>query len=244
MKKNEVIDDWIDRDEVRALARKLMAPCGEPPKSLDDSVYGEAFEGFVEPEKGAKVEPLPWAVQAVPGKGPEKVRKKEVVSPPPVTRSGQPNPFQKKSGGEPSQKRKSEGKVTSPFRAPTSARAEEEPVLPAAAAISSVEAFVTWLRGEIPLEKTIVFGPGGEVLFDDLKNGKLMAVIRMLARAAKKKKPEKVRSLVVKLGPGKVMQVISFPETRGASAVGLVLPRPLADGGVEAFVKALKKALA
>lgn len=224
MKESKVIDDWVDRDEVRALAAKLLAPAGEPARSLDDSVYGEEFEGFTGPvidqvDVVPVVEPEPEPVES----GVE-----EVV---------QPNPFAKEGGaGKPSAP--APGVVSSPFRAASVKK--EKPATSPAAPLAS---FVTWLKGEIPLEAAMIRGEKERVYFDDLQDGKLLTVAGMLAQAAHQKESEGPRAMVVKLGSKKVMQIIPFVNGQERCFAGLILPRPLADGGVAAFHKALTKAM-
>ena len=254
MKEHKVIDDWVDPGEIRALAEKLMRPPKSSAGAEEDPSYGPDFEGFADPAE-ASGSSSPIGVTSVSTEARE-LEKKPEASPEPrieklrVSKGGQENPFAKggvQRGGEP-EKKPALGPL-SPFRVaspasrlePASERLSEEP--PPVGSDTPVESFVNWLRGEIPLESCLIASLENEVVFDELRNAQLASVAKLLARAAHRRGGEKLPAMVVKLGAKRVMQVIPFRWKGKGFLAALVLPRPLADGGVRAFEKALAKAL-
>ncbi|MGD1977833.1 MAG: hypothetical protein PVJ98_00425 [Akkermansiaceae bacterium] len=233
MREDKVIEDWIDADEVRSLARKLMSPSQAPAPAPDDPAYGDGFEGFALPE----VEPVGETISPV---APIQPVAGEITPVEEVTT--QENPFQKKAPGPGLKKGAAEPKApASPFQAakPEAARSSASRV----SSPPSLQSFVAWLGGEIPLESCLVSRVKGAVLFDSLRNPKLASVAGLLAGAGHQKGGETLPAMVVKLGPRKVMQVICYRHSGERCYAALVLPRPLADTGVQAFLKALIKAL-
>jgi hypothetical protein len=246
MKDGKVIDDWVDADEIRQLAEKLISTPKAKAPSSDDPAYGEDFEGFVDPP-AVRAEPIVAPVPVTPEPTPpEPATGKKEPKPeesPPSLGPVQLNPFDKKSsGGE-----ASKATVASPFRAAPPRKFEESKAAPtpqpSGKEASSLESFVDWVKKEIPLEALLICGKGGRVLFDDLRQTKLASVARLLAGAAHRKGKSPMKAMVIKTGPKRVLQVIPSRQDRDDYFAALLLPRPLADSGVSAFERALQKAL-
>lgn len=245
MKDGKVIEDWVDAEEIRHLAEKLITPPKGQVAASDDPAYGDGFEGFVdlpavkaEPAAalGTPAAPRPMVEQPrEPLPGP----KSSVATEAPV----QVNPFAKASSKESGSK----PVVTSPFRAaPPREVVERQPSpipSPAPAKESTVDTFVEWVKREIPLEAILICGRGGRMLFDDLRQAKLISVARLLAGAAHRKGGGPMKAMVIKRGEKQVLQVIPFRKGSDDFFAALLLPRPLTDSGVMAFEKALGKAL-
>lgn len=245
MKEKGVIDDWIDGEELRSLAEKLLTPPPEPTGPEEEAVYGPDFEGFAGP-----------LAEREPGR-----EKKEAREPKPIFRSDspagvnpeaekmmQPNPFHQKEkraapglGKRARDPAQAEGATASPFRvSPRKAGTDEGPERRGQPDETELREFLAWLREQIPLEACLVGRGGEELFFDDLHDKQMCAVSALLAGAAHRKtgnggkSPE---SLVVKLPASRILQVVPLED--GCHA-GLVLPRPLADSGVQALVKAFQ----
>lgn len=249
MSDDKVIEGWVDAEEIRLLAERLMAPPRVPPGVVDDPAYGPEFEGFA--DVGPTSVPVPPTAPVVPHSPVEPVRLPEKESPkePEAEDSSPPevvqaNPFEKKKKGV-------GGGAGSPFRAAPSRdlpvpkpqpRGEAVPI-PVTGGGGSLGSFVDWLKKEIPLEAVMICGKDGAVLFDDLQQVRLASVARMLAGAVHRKGEGSPAALVVKTGSKRVLQVVPFEHGGDRMFAALSLPRPLADGGVRAFVRALVKAL-
>lgn len=253
-----VIDDWVDREELRALAEKLLAPPLKPEEAEEEAIFGPDFEGFADLDGEAEEEPE-WFVEmpeeenreaSNPEEEPETVGRKVATQPDPFRRARETK-FQKELSDDPMGRPVARPAKGSPFESGGPARTglDSEPGKDVAEssdqACKSVTAFVDWLRKQIPLESCLIARGGeGAVLYDDMRAKRRKAVAAMLAAAYQRKggPVNESSSLVVKLTFGEVMQVIPLGERGGFAA--LVLPRPLTDGGVRAFVRALTEELA
>lgn len=246
MNDDGVIDDWVDVEEIRLLAAKLIVPPKLSSGLGDDPAYGLEFEGFADPEPplSGGAPPPSEPVRLPENEGPLALEEND----PPRPGVVQFNPFLKKKSGADAGVT---GPVATPFR-PGAARDLPVPnpkprwegrQAPVGGDGEALEDFVGWLKKEIPLEGLMICGLGGAVLFDDLGRARLASVARMLAGAAHRKGKGAPAALVVKTGSKRVMQVVPFERSGDRFFAALSLPRPLAEGGVRAFLKALEKVL-
>jgi hypothetical protein len=63
------VNPWLDADEVRRMAARLMKPAGEPAVNIADAGFDEAFVGFAS-ERPASPAPAPTPVAQVPPPSP------------------------------------------------------------------------------------------------------------------------------------------------------------------------------
>jgi hypothetical protein len=246
MSDDRVIDDWVDVEEIRLLAAKLIAPSKLSPGLGDDPAYGPEFEGFADPGSPLPVvAPPPSEPVSLPEKESPSALEAEDRSQPGVV---QPNPFSKKKSAAVAG---AADRVVTPFRpgpprdlpVPNPRPRREDEQVTVGGNGEALGDFVDWLKKEIPLEALMICGAGGAVLFDDLGEARLASVARMLAGAAHRKGKGAPAALVVKTGSKRVLQVVPFEHGGDHFFAALSLPRPLAEGGIRAFLKALEKVL-
>lgn len=253
-----VIDDWVDREELRALAEKLLAPPLEPEEAEEEAIFGPDFEGFADLDGEEEEEPE-WFVEmpgeengedSNPEEEPEMVGRKVATQPDPF-RGARETKAQQESSDDPTIRPGAGPEKGSPHQSGGPARTglETDPGKDGGEgsdrARKSMAVFVDWLREQIPLESCLIArGGDGPVLYDDMRAQRLKTVSAILAAAYQRKGglADGSSSLVVKLTFGEVMQVI--PLGGQGDFAALVLPRPLTDGGVRAFVRSLTEELA
>lgn len=258
MKGKRVIDDWVDGEEMRTLAEKLLEPLPEPMMAEEELIFGSAFEGFA--DFGEEAGHGPGLIAETVGqdngeassqtKEPEMVVRRLPVQPDPFRKSRENKDQEQSSDHNPKEEVvkpvtvspvvPSDPVGTGPERDPgTEVEECSEP------GSESLVGFVSWLREQIPLKSCLIAcGGNGPVFYNDMGAKRLKAVAVMLAVAyqARGGTAERSSSLVVRLTFGDVMQVI--PLVGQSEFAALVLPRPLAEVGVRAFARALAEELA
>lgn len=69
---NETVSQWVDADNVRALAEELMKPAAPPAPVTPEAIYGSGFVGFAEPDadpsEPSATAPIPDQLTAQPRK--------------------------------------------------------------------------------------------------------------------------------------------------------------------------------
>jgi len=264
MKGKQLIDDWVDGDELRALAESLLAPPSEPMEAEEEVIFGSEFEGFADFGEPSEDEPEPGV--AIGAETPKDHPVEEPQDEPaedeaPESMVVQPDPFRKSRtkiagaataripGAESTRAPgwESSGKPTAPVSV-TMASARREADAPKSGKTNeSLAALVRLLREQFPLQSCLIGCGEQEVLFDDTGEKRWKEVATRLALAAHRQEGESTSgssSLVVKVAAGQVMQVIPLTGAGEGHFAALILPRPLAEGGVRAFVRALRETLA
>ena len=253
----ELISQWMDAEEVRALAESLLEPLSDEGREAAELDYGEDFVGFAEIPGGEKPDAsadaarrslseaqqkassagvIPSAtsraesLKQVLKSGPEKAispQRSKVVD---VSKTTDRNPYPGKT------------RVESPF---TIAPNQVLPPVPGKGQVAGVKddalhSFGRWLMKNTPTDSYFVCNPDGRIAIDEIHSDKLIGVARDLVSEAN----DGGSSHHVKIGEGKVLEVIEVRAERGTSILGMVVPRPLSESAVAAVSNALIMALA
>lgn len=264
MSENEVVSQWLDPAEVRALAEGLLAKTPVSQIPSHESVFGESFEGFdgesaptesalvaspapiasptppvraIPPEpKPAKIiaEPVTLVPQPAPEAAPSVVKKVK----PPIQR----DPFREnRSRNAPALPEKK----ASPFKVAREEKSEPErpagpPSLPRA-----LDTFGGWLKKQAPIQAAFVCDPQGKPVLDEIGSEKLIKVARSLSLASISKRASGSGGLLqVEIAKDRMMEIIPLKSDEGYSIAGLVVARPLAPEALATIRRSFEIALA
>ena len=253
----ESISQWMDEEEVRALAESLLRPVSDEGKQAHELDYGEDFVGFAETPGGEKSSSsiktprrsLSDAQQRSSSTGVDSSTNlraeslKQVLKPKPVTvDSPQPSQVVYVSKTTDRNPYPGKAKIDSPF---TIAPNQVLPQIPGKGQVAEVksdaiQSFGHWLKKNIPTNSYFVCNPDGRIAIDEIHSDKLIGVARDLVSEAN----DGGTSHHVKIGEDKVLEVIEVRADRGTSILGIIVPRPLSESAVAAVSNALIKALA
>ena len=256
--KKESVSDWMDEEAVRALAESLLKPAPGKGDSVPEVDPGDDFVGFAEvPKKEAKSKPAVEAARKTLSEAQSKAASSGVISSassraetlkkiakPPPPKAGIPKPadvvyVSKTTDKNPYPPKR---RIESPFSIAPNQTLPPIPgkgVRPPSGG-DSLESFGQWLKKNIPTQSFFVCNPDGRIAIDEIKSEKLIRVAQDLVSEAN----DGGSSHHVKIGEGKVLEVIEVKGERGTSILGITVPRPLSESAVAAVSNALNKALA
>mgnify|MGYP001258898074 CR=1 FL=1 len=252
----ESISQWMDAEEVRALAESLLKPLPDGGREAAELDYGEDFVGFAEIPEGEKPDASAEAARRSLSEAQQKASSagvipsatsraeslKQVLKSRPEKESF-PQPSKVVYVSKTTDRNPYPGKtrVESPF---TIAPNQVMPPVPggqvAGVRSDALYSFGRWLMKNIPTDTYFVCNPDGRIAIDEIHSDKLIGVARNLVSEAN----DGGSSHHVKIAKGKVLEVIEVRAERGTSILGIVVPRPLSESAVAAVSNALIKALA
>lgn len=242
MKNHEVVSQWLDPERVRALAEGLLAPVPGSEITPDESFFGEGFEGFTD-----ELPPVPMilpkekVVLPAPPLMVPAIEKETTVAKPSV----QIDPFRKV---EPPAEKNRITEAIKPLPTTSKPVAQEEPtirspfkVAPKAVKPSSAEPlgpFRDWLGKQGLIQASFICDQEGKVIFDEVKNEKLLKVTCSLGRAARKKAGGSgSSSLRVRIAEDRGLEILTLDSPPGFFTVGLIVGRPLSEEAREIIVR-------
>ena len=257
MSENEVLSQWLDPDEVRALAEGLLAKTPVSQIPSHKSVFGDRFEGFDGDPAAFKnvpvpVEPPSPQVQAVPvGQKPARIVA-EPVTPVPQPASAPPVGEEVKPPTQPDPFRKDHARVVpavpvkqvSPFKVaskenPVPASSSGPPTLPLA-----LDTFANWLKKQGLIQSAFLCDPNGRIVLDEIGSEKLIKVARSLSLASISKGAAGSGGLLqVEIAKDRVMEILPLKSDDGYSIAGLVVARPLASEALMTIRRSFETAL-
>jgi hypothetical protein len=225
------IHSWVDPDEMRRVAEGLISrPRREKEPVRDDPGYGDDWVGFTAPaaETAGPASP-PEAASPVPVGRAEDNARSSLESARRIAESG---------GLLTSAPQGVVGEDATPDPEP---RAAQDPVChPGSPFLERLRSYGQWLRQHVEARGFFVITREGEVLLDEIQSPKLLQVSRTLAHASRTANRQAgglaVGSLHVKLGPGRILEVIPLGSLYGPLVLGVVVPcsLPLDHVGVVA----------
>lgn len=209
------LQPWIDADEVRRLAAKLIQPASDPAAGVmtGEAGFDEGFVGFT----GTR----PAAQEAPPGPAPPPAAQPVVEAQPEPVAAATPD-------------------ATSPDD-----RAFEEkapPTHPAHSArgpfLAKIRRFRDWLGREYGAAGVFILDREGAVIFDDGAHGRLHFLARSLALASRRpgSSPGNVH---VKIGAGTTLEVIPVETAYGCLVLGALVSDSLPPAAVQSVMNAL-----
>jgi len=252
----ESISDWMDAEEVRALAESLLRPVSDHGKSAPELDYGEDFVGFAEiPEADessleadtarrslSEAQKKASSAKVIPSVSSRAESLKQVLKPKPVE-PDTPKQSQVVYVSKTTDRNPYPGsrEIDSPF---TIAPNQVLPPIPgrenaAEEKDEALRSFGRWLKKNIPTDSYFVCNPDGRLAVDEIHSDKLIGVARDLVSESN----DGGCSHHVKIGEDKVLEVIEVRAERGTSILGIIVPRPLSESAVAAVSNALIKAL-
>jgi len=212
------LQPWVDADEVRRLAAKLIQPASDPAADVAacEAGFDEGFVGFTG-ERPVPPEAPPAQVAAVMASAsnapiapaPSPATAAAAASPPPTARA-----FEKKATPDP---------------APQSARG---PFL------EKIRRLSDWMGREYGAAGVFILDREGAVIFDDGTHGRLHFLARSLALASRRpgSTPGNVH---VKIGAGTTLEVIPVETPYGCLVLGAVVSTSLSTESVQSVMAAL-----
>lgn len=249
------IDAWVDRDELRRMAKSLLASPQAPVPPPADASYGDEFVGYTSEgvEGRADGPPLPEETLPVPG-----------------PRDESPNPDVVKSNarralaaardiaqrGGMLEKEGSEAAAPHPDEAGKPAPAKLTQVSPVTAParsaspvrtpfVARLQAYGTWLRDGICARAFFVIDRDGGILIDEVQSPKLRQVARTLAQASwtanRQAGAAAIGNLHIKIAPDSILEVVPVTSRYGPLILGVIVQQPLSTRNVEAVARGLQQ---
>jgi len=214
------ITPWLDPDEVRQLAARLLA---RPPGLFDgrsqEAGFDAAFIGFA-PQSQAVAEPAP--VHPVP----------VMVPAPAATHSPPATPDAAPAAVAPPVPPVA---VAAPV--PDSQTAARGPFL------DRVGRFRDWLHHHFNASGVFILDREGFVIFDESGHGKLHFLARSLALTSRRP-GNPAGNVHVKIGTSATLEVIPVETPYGWLVLGAVLPEPLPPAAIAVIIEALTQVAA
>lgn len=225
------LQPWVDTDEVRRLAARLLQPVRDPAAQLPpgEAGFSEGFVGFAgglpaAPEPAPIAAPVPEQ-QPVSPTPPPAVAEPSPAIPAPTTEARPLPPSAPPSMNQgPAFAAK-----PAPAPAPQSARG---PFL------EKILRFRDWMAAQFHASGLFILDREGSVIFDEGTHGRLHFLARSLARASRR--PGATAGNVhVKIGAGTTLEVIPVDTPYGCLVLGAVVPEALAPEAVHTVMSAL-----
>lgn len=205
------LNPWLDTDEVRRMALRLIRPVAESATNIADAGYGEAFVGFTQedpppspPAQQPDAAVVPTNQQAMPMPAP--VVSHVPVFPAPVPVSSTPEP-------------PSVSTARGPF-------------------LDRIRNFRDWLREEFAAAGVFIIDREGSVIFDESELGRLHFLARSLALASRRP-GSSAANVHVKIGAGTTLEVIPVETAYGCMVLGALVPDALTPVAVSKVMAAL-----
>jgi hypothetical protein len=220
------LNPWLDADEVRRMALRLIKPVGESTANIADAGFGETFIGFAPPDAATAL------------------RRQDSPAPAPANRDNPPmaDPAVTPASAPPS--------LAAPMPAarmdgPVSPKdAKDSKVQPSSSAIARghflerIRRFRDWLEKEFSAAGVFILDREGSVIFDESELGRLHFLARSLALASRRPGTS-AANVHVKIGAGTTLEVIPVETAYGCMVLGAVVPEALTPASVGDVMEAL-----
>jgi hypothetical protein len=206
------INPWVDADEVRRMAERLLAPAHQPDPGIRDAGFDSGFIGYA---SGAPVNTLPpQAAPAPVAPPPPPVTIERTVTPPPASADA----------------------ISSPFQTVTESRTVARGPF-----LDRITRFRDWFATEFSATGIFILDREGAVIFDENGNEKLHSLARNLALASRKPgaPPANVR---LKIGTRAILEVIPVDTAYGYLVLAAIVPDILLPPAVAAVMDGLARA--
>lgn len=258
----DAVRSWLDPDEVRRLAQRLLVGRGEVLLPTAETPFGAAFEGFAggvgvvaaRPAAVVAEPPAPVVPQPAPAPRVEPAAPAEPAPGPP------PLPQGAAREAEPA------GAPPAP-EAPAALAAPAAPAAPAAGVVIALEQldevpepvveerpaepprgpflqrvqrFRDWLRTQFGVRGMFLLDREGAVIFDDGVHEKLQALARSLAQASRAANGAG-SNVHVKLGAEATLEVIPANTHYGLLVLGAVAPQAIPPKGVAMIIDSIQR---
>lgn len=215
------VNPWLDTDEVRRMALRLIRPVREPAADIADAGFDEAFVGFTQPPRANPA--LPQAVPAAVPAPSAPVRQDPPVTPAPVQTSAQ---------------------LSAASSKPSAPEAGEPPTTVARGPfLDRIRHFRDWLESEFSAGGVFILDREGSVIFDESGLGRLHFLARSLALASRRPGTS-AANVHVKIGASITLEVIPVETAYGCLVLGAVVPEALPPASVNAVMTALAQVAA
>lgn len=217
------LNPWLDADEVRRMALRLIRPVADTAGNMADAGYGESFVGFIQPDPTA----LPPAQEPPAAVAPAD-RDTMPIPAPALTRAAQvPTPVSDAPLGA----------------ALTELPAVVEPVPPSTSTargpfLDRIRHFRDWLGQEFSAAGVFIIDREGSVIFDESELGRLHFLARSLALASRRP-GSSAANVHVKIGAGTTLEVIPVETAYGCMVLGALVPEALSPAAVNKVMVAL-----
>lgn len=215
------VNPWLDADEVRRMALRLIRPVREPVADIADAGFDEAFVGFTQPLPAAPA--LPQADPVVVAAPPAPVRPDPPVTTAPVQSLAQ-LPAAASEPAAPEVEEPSTTAARGPF-------------------LDRIRRFRDWLESEFSARGVFILDREGAVIFDESELGRLHFLARSLALASRRPGTS-AANVHVKIGASTTLEVIPVETAYGCLVLGAVVPEALPPVSVSAVMAALAQVAA
>lgn len=215
------INPWVDANEVRRLAERLLIPSSQPDPNVRDAGFDSEFIGFASERPSAPLQPPPAPRPPAP----------EITVPaypaPPVTQAA-PVPSAAPAAPTPS--------PASPFQAVVEPRTTVRGPF-----LDRITRFRDWFVNEFSATGMFLLDREGSVIFDESGNTRLHSLARNLALASRKpgSPPANVH---LKIGTRATLEVIPVETAYGYLVLGAIVPDTLPPAAIAEVMDALVKA--
>ncbi|MCF7674203.1 MAG: hypothetical protein K9N23_06225 [Akkermansiaceae bacterium] len=215
------ITPWLDADEVRQLAAKLLSPpAGALGGRSQEAGFDAGFVGFspisqANPMAAPVPPPLPAPVPApVPAPAAAPVPRPEMPAPPPV--------------------------AVTPAAPPPPA----DPLIAARGPfLDRIGRFRDWLHHHFGASGVFILDREGFVIFDESGHGKLHFLARSLALTSRRP-GNPAGNVHVKIGTSATLEVIPVETPYGWLVLGAVVPEPMQPAAITVIIEALTQVAA
>ena len=206
------INPWVDANEVRRLAERLLTPPSQPDVTVRDAGFDAGFIGFAS-ERAAYAPPA-FTPPPPPPPAPRPAIPEVMVPTPPPAPPAAPSPFE--AVVEP------RTTVRGPF-------------------LDRITRFRDWFVNEFAATGIFILDREGSVIFDESGNARLHSLARDLALASRKPggPPANVH---LKIGTRATLEVIPVETAYGYLVLGAIVPEILPPAAIAEVMDALMKA--
>ncbi len=207
------INPWLDADEVRRMAERLLTPAHQPDPGIRDAGFDSDFIGYASGGP-ASTAPAPATPAAPPAPLPPPVMIERTVTP--VSPS--------------------EAAISSPFQTVTESRTVARGPF-----LDRITRFRDWFGTEFSATGIFILDREGSVIFDENGNEKLHSLARNLALASRKPgaPPANVR---LKIGTRAILEVIPVDTAYGYLVLAAIVPDILLPPAIAAVMDGLSRA--
>lgn len=215
------VNPWLDADEVRRMALRLIRPVREPAAEIADAGFDEDFVGFTQPFPATPA--LPQAAPVAVPAPPAPVRQDPPVTPAPVQTLAQ---------------------IPAAASEPAAPEAEEPSTTAARGPfLDRIRRFRDWLESEFSAGGVFILDREGSVIFDESELGRLHFLARSLALASRRPGTS-AANVHVKIGASTTLEVIPVETAYGCLVLGAVVSEALPPASVSAVMAALAQVAA
>ncbi len=209
------IQPWIDADEMRQLAEKLMEPKSQPTPNIPDTGFGDGFEGFAgvptlntspalnqRPSDKPTNVPQPLAELTTPASQPPPTAQAEA----PVTPAAQPE-----ANSAPPKPESDQDTVIE----------RGDPNLQ-----KSAQELHQRLESQHKADGIFILNRAGEILYGKNNHVRLQFIARNLIQLASRKGAPS-GNVHIKVGPSRILEIISTESADDGLIIGMIVPEPL-----------------